>query len=130
MVFVVANKCFLKKRQTKEEEDKACLQKTSYAVNITIVIFSLIAGKDHQMGLNRLLRPVPYRTKPRCQCYPDKRSYWSDYHVCSRKIPASKHSVDCFQSQCWNVTWTCAFGKISRLKSADFFFVLRLLWQL
>ena len=59
MVFVVANKCFLKKRQTKEEEDKACLQKTSYAVNITIVIFSLIAGRDHQMVLDRLLRPVP-----------------------------------------------------------------------
>ena len=46
MIMVVGNKCFLKKRQTKEEEK--CLQKTSYAVNITIVIFSLLAG----MGFN------------------------------------------------------------------------------
>ena len=42
MVVVVGNKCFLRKRQTKEEEK--CLQKTSYAVNITIVVFSLLAG--------------------------------------------------------------------------------------
>jgi len=48
MIMVVGNKCFLKKRQTKEEEK--CLQKTSYAVNITIVIFSLLAG----MGFNSL----------------------------------------------------------------------------
>ena len=48
MIMVVGNKCFLKKRQTKEEEK--CLQKTSYAVNITIVIFSLLAG----MGFHSL----------------------------------------------------------------------------
>ena len=43
MIMVVGNKCFLRKRQTKEEEK--CLQKTSYAVNITIVIFSILAGR-------------------------------------------------------------------------------------
>ena len=50
MIMVVGNKCFLKKRQTKEEEK--CLQKTSYAANITIVIFSLLAGRGFKTTEN------------------------------------------------------------------------------